>query len=99
MVEAPAEIPALYHESKQYIFLTPVRKPYLFVKIDNCATSLERQDASAFSFKSFTKMGGGLRRSGRSFPASVENWKVEMRSTGFSMSDLKSGLQAEQRCD
>ena len=54
MVKAPAEIPARYHKSGHYIFPTPVRKPYLFVRIDNSATSLERQDAFAFSFKSFT---------------------------------------------
>ena len=88
MVKAPAEIPARYHKSGHYIFPTPVRKPYLFVRIDNSATSRERQDAFAFSFKSFTKLGGGCDFPSDYFPLPWKNWNAGMPSTGFSMSDL-----------
>jgi hypothetical protein len=88
MVEAPAEIRARYHKSGHYIFPTPVRKPYLFDRIDDSATSLERQDAFAFSVQSFTRLGGGCDFPSDYFPLPWKNWNAGMPSTGFSMSDL-----------
>jgi len=75
-----------------YAFPTPIGKPYLHVVLDRHATDTQRQHGFAFSFKCFTKPGGGY------LPLAWRDWRADLQNTGHPMGDFDRAYPNNQRC-
>ena len=95
MVEEYAEMPERYGWAGHYGFPTPVGKPYLKVVLDRHADAVERQHAFAFSFRCFTKPGGGCDLSCDYLPLAWKDWRASLQQT---FPDFDGVYPGSERC-
>ncbi len=98
LVEEYAEMPQRFALEQHYGFPTPVGKPYLRVVLDRHAGAVQRQHAFEFSFKCLTKPGGGCNLSCDYLPSAWRDWREDLRTTGFPMSDFDEAYPKNSRC-
>jgi len=98
VVEEYAEMPKRFSYEGHYGFPTPVGKPYLKVELDRHADAVQRQHAFAFSFRCLTKPGGGCDLPCDYLPLAWRDWKADLQTTAFPMSDFDQAYPNNQRC-
>jgi hypothetical protein len=79
-----AEYPQYLSKSGHFEFPTPIGKPYLRVRLDSHATSVQRQHAFNFSFRCLIKPGGGCDLPCDYLPLAWQDWKADLHESGFS---------------
>lgn len=95
MVDEYPEMPERYGPEGHYGFPTPVGKPYLRVVLDRHADAVQRQHAFAFSFKCFTKPGGGCDLSCDYLPLAWKDWRASLQPT---FPDFDGVYPGSERC-
>ena len=99
MVTEYAEYPPQLAERRgHYAFPTPIGKPYLAVDLDSEASPIQRKHAFAFSFRCLVKPGSGCDLSCDYLPLAWQDWKAEVRDSGFPMSDFNAHYPNNARC-
>jgi hypothetical protein len=98
MAQEYPEIPNPYPGAGHYIFPTPIGKPYLLVRLDRHATAEQRKHAFDFSFRCLTKLGGGCDLPCDYLPSAWRDWKVDLQTSGFPMSDFNQTYRNNDRC-
>jgi len=84
MVDEYADFPKYMDHGEHFYFPTPVGKPYLSVRLDSQATSVQRQRAFSFSFKCLIKPGGGCNLPCDYLPLAWQDWKTSLHEFGSS---------------
>ena len=90
--------PYLAGRQGHYSFPTPIGKPYLYINLDSHATPLQREHAFAFSFRCFVKPGWGCDLPCDYLPLAWQDWKAELRQTGFPMDYFNQKYPNNDRC-
>jgi len=90
--------PQLAGRRGHYSFPTPTGKPYLYVELDSQASAVQRKHAFDFSFRCLVKPGWGCNLSCDYLPLAWQDWKVELRDSGFPMSDFDRSYPNNVRC-
>ncbi|HSY91971.1 MAG TPA: hypothetical protein VK812_11410 [Candidatus Binatus sp.] len=99
MVTEYAEYPPhLAGRLGHYAFPTPIGKPYLAIDLDSEASPIQRKRAFAFSFRCLVKPGWGCNLSCDYLPLAWQDWKAEVRDSGFPMSDFNTLYPNNARC-
>ncbi len=98
LVDEYAEIPQGMGSQGHYSFPTPVGKPYLRILLDSQASATQRQHAFAFSFRCLVKPGWGCNLPCDYLPVAWQDWKAEIRDSGFPMSDFNRSYPNNARC-
>jgi hypothetical protein len=99
IVQEYSEFPEFYSSQSHYTFPTPIGKPYLMVKLDSHASAEERKHAFEFSFRCLTKLGGGCDLPCDYLPSAWRDWKVDLQTSGFPMSDFNQTYRRNERCN
>jgi hypothetical protein len=97
-VDEYAEFPEHLARRQHYSFPTPVGKPYLRVDLDSQASATQREHAFAFSFRCLVKPGWGCNLPGDYLPLAWQDWKMELRDSGFPMGDFNRSYPNNARC-
>lgn len=97
MVEEYLEYPARLANRSHYEFPTPVGKPYLRVRLDSHATSIQRQHAFGFSLDCLIKPGAGCDVPCDYLPSAWNDWKTELQNAGWP-DDLGKVYPRSYRC-
>jgi hypothetical protein len=98
LVDEYAEIPPKLAPRGHYSFPTPVGKPYLRILLDSQASALQREHAFAFSFRCLVKPGWGCNLPCDYLHLAWQDWKAELRDSGFPMSDFNRSYPKNERC-
>jgi hypothetical protein len=90
--------PHLAGRQGHYAFPTPIGKPYLAIDLDSEASLIQRKHAFAFSFRCLVKPGWGCNLSCDYLPLAWQDWKMEVKDSGFPMSDFNESYPNNARC-
>jgi hypothetical protein len=93
-----AEFPPHLAGRGHYSFPTPIGKPYLRVELDSQESAAQREHAFAISFRCLVKPGWGCDLSCDYLPLAWQDWKVEVRDSGFPMSEFNEAYPRNNRC-
>jgi hypothetical protein len=93
-----ANLPSHMTGQAHYSFPTPVGKPYLRVVLDSQASAVQRQHAFNFSFRCLVKPGWGCDLPCDYLPMAWQDWRLELRDSGFPIYDFNEVYPNNARC-
>jgi len=98
MAQKYVELPEHFAQLGHYGSPTPIGKPYLEMVLDSHADPSQQQRAFAFSFRCLTKLGGGCDLPCDYLPLAWQDWKTQLQTGGFPMSDFDQAYPNNKRC-